>query len=166
MKKLFSLIVVLMMSSGVWSQNVFTVLYATSDDGFVNVRQQPSMSGRVLTQLYGPMHGLGRGVLLAQNGKWTKMRVDNKVIGWAYSKYVGSMNWFRGQGAPKLVAAKTSTPIYQENFKDGAVDILFTTVPKGTIIADEYQESEDGKYYVLITGHDYLFIKKTDVIVK
>jgi len=44
----------------------------------------------------------------------------------------------------------------------------FYTVPKGTVIADIFFEhSFDGvEYYELCTGYDYLFIKKTDVIVK
>ena len=49
-----------------------------------------------------------------------------------------------------------------ESFNIGEGDYpLFTTVKKGTIIADQYDEI-DG-YYVLKTGHDYLFIKKADV---
>jgi hypothetical protein len=39
-------------------------------------------------------------------------------------------------------------------------------VREGTIIADEYDADEVEGYYVLKTGHDYLFVKKEDVIVK
>ena len=36
----------LMMCGFLWSQEVFTVVYATSDDGFVNVRQRPSAKSK------------------------------------------------------------------------------------------------------------------------
>ena len=52
-------------------------------------------------------------------------------------------------------------PIYGEDYVGEGKYPLFTTVKKGTTIADHFEE-EDG-YYVLLTGHDYLFIKKQDV---
>ena len=42
MKRFFILFAAMMIGAAVWSQNVFTVVYATSDDGFVNIRQTPS----------------------------------------------------------------------------------------------------------------------------
>lgn len=164
MKKFFALLVfaTFAAASAVQAQNVFTVVYATSDDGFVNVRSQPSNSGRVLTKLYQPIHGLGSGVLCGQKGNWCKVRVGN-VTGWAYSKYVGRQNWFTGEGKTRLVAAKPNTPIYGEDYTGERGLPCFATVSKGTIIADEYQLDQDGKYYVLITAHDYLFIRKSDV---
>ena len=42
MKKIMMLFAALMMCGLLWSQEVFTVVYAVSDDGFVNVRQRPS----------------------------------------------------------------------------------------------------------------------------
>ena len=59
------------------------------------------------------------------------------------------------------MAKREQTPIYGENYEDGGDYPLFTTVKKGTLIADQYDEIEG--YYVLKTGHDYLFIRKTDV---
>ena len=55
---------------------------------------------------------------------------------------------------------------FLEKYKDNAEGGLmpFTTVGKGTIIADTF--FEHGDYYELHTGHDYLFIKKTDVVKK
>jgi hypothetical protein len=59
-------------------------------------------------------------------------------------------------------------PIYCENNATGELDV-FTNVDRGTIIADTFFEHDFGngvQYYELRTGHDYLFIKKSDVIVK
>ncbi len=148
-----------MMGGMMWAQGVFTVVYATSDDGFVNVRRQPSMKSPVVTKLYVFNHGLGNGVLRGRSGNWCKVSVYN-TTGWAYAKYVGEQNWYEGKGKPRLVAAKAQTPIYQENYEDGASNILFATVDKGTVIADQFQEDET--YYILMTAHDNLFIKKTD----
>ena len=73
MKRLSILLFALMMCSVMWAQEVFTVVYATSDDGFVNVRERPSAKAKVLGELWMQFHGLGGGVLLEQQGKWTKV---------------------------------------------------------------------------------------------
>ncbi len=161
MKRFFVFFAALMMGVSMWAQqSVFTVVFATSDDGFVNIRQRPSSKAPILGKLYMFSHGLGQGVLRGQRGNWSKVSVG-KVTGWAYSKYVGSQNWYSGNGHPKIVAAHDNTPIYAEDFRDGSHDILFTTIDEGTIIADEYEE--DGEFYILMTAHDNLFIKKSDV---
>ena len=159
MKRLFSVFAALMIGCAIWAQDVFTIVYATSDDGFVNVRQSPSMKAPVLTKLYMFSHGLGQGVLRGRSGNWSKVSVG-KVTGWAYSKYVGEQTWFEGNGQPRLVATKENTSIWTDNYRDGGIDVLFTTVKRGTIIADQFKE--DGEYYVLTTAHDNLYIKKTD----
>ena len=143
---------------------VFTVVYAESDDGFLNVRLSPSMNGKVLTKLWMQDHGLGRGVLLEKGKQWSKVSVDG-IEGWVYTKYLGQMTWMAGSG-PKIVANKNAV-IYCEDNAEGTLK-PFYTIPKGTIIADTFFEhSFDGvEYYELRTGHDYLFVKKTDVIVK
>ena len=145
---------------------VFTVCYAVSDDGFLNVRSQPSMNGEIIGKLWMEDHGLGRGILIEKGKTWSKVRVGN-VVGWVYTKYLGQTCWMAGAG-PKIVAAKAVTPIYCENNATGELDV-FTNVDKGTIIADIFFEHDFGngvKYYELRTGHDYLFVKKSDVIVK
>ena len=143
---------------------VFTVVYAESDDGYLNVRSEPSMNGKVLTKLWMQDHGLGRGVLLEKGKQWSKVSVDG-IEGWVYTKYLGQMTWMAGSG-PKIVANKNAV-IYCEDNAEGTLK-PFYTIPKGTIIADTFFEhSFDGvEYYELRTGHDYLFVKKTDVIVK
>ena len=109
-------------------------------------------------------HGLGRGVLLEKGKQWSKVSVDG-IEGWVYTKYLGQMTWMAGSG-PKIVANKNAV-IYCEDNAEGTLK-PFYTIPKGTIIADTFFEhSFDGvEYYELRTGHDYLFVKKTDVIVK
>lgn len=143
---------------------VFTVVYAVSDDGYLNVRSEPSMKGTVLTKLWMEDHGLGRGILLEKGKQWSKVSVDG-IVGYVYTKYLGQTNWMLGIG-PKIVANKAAV-IYCEDNAEGTLK-PFYTVPKGTIIADTFFEhSFDGvEYYELRTGHDYLFVKKTDVIVK
>ena len=152
----------LVMSSVMWAQNVFTVVYATSDDGFVNVRKRPSTSAPVISKVWMFSHGLGNGVLRGQSGNWSKVSVGNDT-GWAYTKYLGTLNWYKNDGRPRLVANKTQTPIFVESMEDGSKHPLFTTVPKGTIIADDF--TEDGGYYMLMTAHDNLFIRKSDAII-
>ena len=61
----------------------------------------------------------------------------------------------------KLVAKREQTPIFGEDYVGDGDYPLFTTVKKGTLIADQYDEYEG--YYVLKTAHDYLFIRKNDV---
>ncbi|MBR5392703.1 MAG: SH3 domain-containing protein [Prevotella sp.] len=147
-------------SSGMQKPKVFTVVYATSNDGFLNVRAGASTKSKVLTKLYGQMHGLGSGVLLEKGNTWSKISVD-RVTGWVYNKYLGSQNWYDGSGKTVLIANRDNMPIYGENYVGEGDYPVFTTVPKGTVIADQYDEH--GDYYELKTGHDYLFIKKNDV---
>ncbi|MBO4812225.1 MAG: SH3 domain-containing protein [Prevotella sp.] len=142
---------------------VFTVVFTTSDDGFLNVRSQPSNSGTILSTVGIAFHGLGNGVLREKGDKWSKVSVGD-VTGWAYNKYLGYQDWYDGTGKTILVALRDNTPIYGENYADEGDYPLFTTVKKGTVIADQYDQIEG--YYVLKTAHDFLFIKKGDVEVR
>lgn len=149
---------------GTKTPEVFTVVFATSDDGFLNIRQQPSTKAAILGKLYGPMHGLGSGVLLEEGTNWSLIQMGD-VKGWVYNPYLGRQTWFDGTGKKILVAGCEQMPIFGENYVDEDEGYpLFTTVKKGTVIADQYDEIEG--YYVLKTGHDYLFIRKGDVTVK
>ena len=141
--------------------NVFTVVYAVSDDGYLNVRSQPNMNGKILGQLWMQDHGLGRGILIESGKTWSKVCVD-EVEGWVFNKYLGKQTWVGGNG-PKIVAKEDPTAIWVENNADGGLNV-FCSVDKGTVIADTF--FEHGDYYELRTGHDYLFVKKTDVIMK
>lgn len=146
------------------AQQVFTVVYTTSEDGFLNVRSQPSMKGAIVEKVGIAFHGLGNGVLREKGTTWSKVSVGN-VTGWVYNKYLATQSWYDGSGKHRLIAKHDVTPIYGENYQDADGGYpQFTTVKKGTIIADQYDET--AKYYVLKTGHDYLFIDKNDVVVK
>ena len=151
--------------SGARSQEaeVLTVVYATSDDGYLNVRSQPSTKSNILTKLWMQSHGMGSGVLREKGEKWSKVSVGD-VTGWVYTKYMGSQTWYDGKGAQKLIAARDNTPVYGENYADADDYPLFTTVKKGTILGDHFEEYKG--YYLLKTAHDNLYIKKEDVIIK
>ena len=142
---------------------VLTVVYATSDDGYLNVRSQPSTKGDILTKLLMQSHGMGNGVLREKGEKWSKVSVGD-VTGWVYTKYMGFQTWYDGKGAQKLIAARDNTPVYGENYADADDYPLFTTVKKGTILGDRFEEYNG--YYLLRTAHDNLYIKKEDVIIK
>jgi hypothetical protein len=148
------------LSVAMWSQKVFTVVYATSDDGFVSVRERPTVKAREIGKIWMLSHGVGSGVLVDGSGKWWKVS-DGKVTGWSNSRYLGTQTWVDGTGAAQLVAARPLTTIYRENYEDGSKPQKFGTVAKGTIIADHFEV--EGIYYLLKTAHDNLYIKKTDV---
>ena len=157
-------IVLTLSSASAQQPEVFTVCHATSADGFLNVRSKPSRKGTVLTKLYGVFHGLGNGVLRTKGDKWSKVSVYG-VTGWVYTKYLGYQTWYTRKGKRKLVANIDNMPIYGENYADEEQGLpLFTTVKKGTVLADDFDEDEN--YYMLKTAHDFLFIKKTDAILK
>ena len=61
--------------------NIFTVVYAISDDGFVNVRETPSAKAAILDTLWMAFHGLGNGVLVEGQEGWSKVSVGEHV-GW------------------------------------------------------------------------------------
>ena len=142
---------------------VLTVVYATSNDGFLNVRTEPSTNGDIIGKLWMQSHGMGSGVLRKKGEKWSLVCVGD-VTGWVYTKYMGTQTWYDGKGAQKLIAASGNTPIYGENYADADDYPLFTTVKKGTILGDHFEEYKG--YYILKTAHDNLYIKKEDVIIK
>lgn len=145
--------------------NIFTVVYAISDDGFVNVRENPSAKAAILDTLWMMFHGLGNGVLIEDQVGWSKVSVGEHV-GWVNNRYIDYQRWYDGEGDSILVAAKDTTPLYGENYADEGDYPLFTTVKKGTILADHFIIHEG--YYNLLTGHDYIFIKLDDaqIVVK
>ena len=145
--------------------NIFTVVYAISDDGFVNVRETPSAKAAILDTLWMMFHGLGNGVLIEDQVGWSKVQVGEHV-GWVNNRYIDYQRWYDGEGDSILVAAKDPTPLYGENYAGEGDYPLFTTVKKGTILADDFIIHEG--YYNLLTGHDYIFIKLEDaqIVVK
>lgn len=163
MKKILVLLSLALICSAANAQNVFTVVYTTSDDGFLNVRSEPSNKGKILTTLSMRFHDLGDGILLEKGEEWSKVQAHGKT-GWVYNKYLGFQTWYTGKGKHKLVAARDNMPLYGEDFSGENRLPLFGTVPKGTILADKFTEEND--YYVLETAHDNLFIRKKDARVE
>ena len=147
------------MSEQFSNQNIFTVVYATSDDGFLNIRKQPSSKAKVLGELHSVFDGLGEGVLIEKGDSWSKVS-SKGIVGWVYTKYLGLQTWYNGTGSAILIANLPQTPI----FEDADVDeenYKFTSVKKGTIIADSFKD--EGKYYVLQSAGTCLRVKKEDV---
>ncbi len=100
---------------------VFTLFYATSYDGFVNIRERPSSRARILGEITNISSELGDGVLrweTAKHGEWTKVSgtLDSRnVTGWAYTIYLGKISWYSRHGEKVLIAASDNTPIFVEN---------------------------------------------------
>lgn len=69
------------------------------------------------------------------------------------------------QGDRRTIVAKGTTIIYNESFADEDAPLsAFTTVPAGTIIANEYEDR--GNYYYLETAHSGYLVKKSSVILR
>lgn len=162
MKRITFFFAMFCISMTLWAQQQkeLVVVYATSNDGFVNVRQQPSAKSKIIAKVFPLFHGIGNGVLRESGQKWDKVSVGN-ITGWVNNKYLAYMSWYTHKGDTILIANKDNMPIYTDNYADEGEMPIFTHVKKGTILADEFQEH--GDYYELITGHDYLFIRKQDV---
>ena len=145
-------------------QNIFTVLYAVSDDNFVNVRTEPNSKAQIVGQIDMMMYGLGNGILLdGKNGDWVQVKVGEKR-GWANSKFLGEIKWYTGTGENVLVASAPVTTIYGEDYTGEGDMPVFTTLEAGTVIADDFQDN--GEYYVLSTAHDCLYILKSEAKVQ
>ena len=106
MKKGLLIALMLCICGFVNAQRVFTLVYAISDDGFVNIRATPSASGKVVGQVYGMLHGLGNAEKIGQVDGWTKVKKDN-VVGYARTKYLECQTWCNG-GSPRIVAKKAT----------------------------------------------------------
>lgn len=59
-------------------------VYCCAYDGFVNIREVPSMKGRIVGKFRNGPHGA---VLLSNEGEWTKIDIDG-IVGFVASKYV------------------------------------------------------------------------------
>lgn len=161
-KRLIMMFSALMMCGAMWAQGVLTVVYATSDDAFVNMRAKPTTKARVIEKLWMLDHGLGHGILREEKGKWSRVTIGDKE-GWCLSKYVGKQTWYTGTRDAVLIATCDDTKLFRENQRDDDAYDYFGSVKKGTILADDFKDGDEynaAGYYVLVTGHDFLFIPK------
>ena len=147
------------MAESIKNQNIFTVVYSISNDGFLNIREKPSNKAKVLAELHAGNDGLGEGVLIEKGDSWSKIS-SKGIVGWVYTKYLGFQTWYKGTGSSILIANLPLTPIYENADVDGE-NYKFTSVNRGTIIADSFQES--GEYYYLLTAGTCLYVRKGDV---
>lgn len=158
MKRIIFTLSLLFACCALYGQQVFTVVYAVSDDGFVNVRKEASSKSPILAQINAPMYGLDDAILLSDGNPWVKVKVG-KAVGYANKNYLGMISWFTGKGKqPAIISNKDNVKIYKEA---GEGKQVFTTIGRGVVIADTYDS--DGNYYVLETAHDNLYVKKSDV---
>lgn len=164
MKKIILSILCLAVSlTAVAQSNVFTLVYATSDDGFVNVRASASTRARVVDKVYQMMHGVSTSMLISDGDTWAKVQGEKGKVGYSVKRYLGYITWYTGEGKARLVANKAKTTIYRESNKDGSYE-PFLKVNAGTIIADDFTGPDNG-YYCLHTAHDNLFIKASDLLI-
>lgn len=102
---------------------------------------------------------LAKRVLIEKGDSWSKVSTKG-IVGWVYTKYLGFQTWYKGTGSSILIANLPQTPIY-ENAEVDEENYKFTSVKKGTVIADSYKDI--GKYYALETSGTSLLVKKEDV---
>lgn len=79
------------------------IVYCCSSDGFVNIRQQPTVQSAIL----GKLNAGGRGALvLDSSGKWWKVR-DNNVVGYVHSSQI-TTDFARSKAAADKLARQSS----------------------------------------------------------
>ena len=141
----------------------FTLVYATSSDGFLNVRDNNSIKSKIIDRLTEKVNGLGGALLLRKMGDWSRIWINNQV-GYVYTKYMGRQIWYTGKGPRVMFANTVSTPIYREDLLDTGKMPVLTYLNIGYLIADQFRE--EGDYYVLDSEHENLYVKKSDVLIK
>ena len=136
-------------------ERILKIPYATSNDGFVNLRSLPSNDGEIL----GKITSFGGGVILGTEIDYYKINSNGKT-GYCYNKYINFYSWYSGYGKKRLVATK-DCPLYSGYSEGKAVPLA--TIPAGTIIGDKFYKDhpddyqsiiEEGDYYILNTAFD------------
>ena len=76
---------------------IFTVCYAVSDDGYLNVRSEPSMQGKILGKLWMQDHGLGGGAwkVWEDINPYLEKYLKEKLGEAADLKVIASLNSYR-----------------------------------------------------------------------
>ena len=136
----------------------------------IKIYKKPDKGSSVLGTLGEDYRGPGEGVLIEHtNRKWDKIRVG-KTIGFVESAKVDYECFGCGEESV-IIAAKTPTTIYRDCYADDDCDedglYIDDYVEEGTIISSDinvYYIDENGqKWYTLMTMHDYLYVKASDV---
>lgn len=149
-------------------ETILKIPYATSNDGFVNIRSIPSNDGEIL----GKVSMFGNGVILGTEIDYYKVN-NGEVTGYCYSKYIDYHTWYDGAGSKRLVATK-DCPLYSGYSEGNAAPLA--TIPAGTIIGDKFYNDntddcqsiiEKGDCYILNTPFDNEWkVKKSYVTVE
>lgn len=142
----------------------FTLVYATSSDGFLNVREEPSMKAKIIDRLNAKKNGLGHAELLKTMGEWSRIFINGQV-GYVYNKYMGKQTWYTGKGSDMMIAYSMQTPIYCDDFDDEGNRLVRYVLNGGVIIADQFSYP-GGDYYVLSTPEEFLYVKRDDILIK
>lgn len=142
----------------------FTLVYATSSDGYLNVREEPSMKAKVIDRLNAKQGGLGEAELLKTMGEWSRIFIHGKV-GYVYTKYMGKQTWYNGKGDDLMIAHSMQTPIYADEFDENGNRPIRFILNGGVVIGDKFSYP-GGDYFVLTTPENYLFVKRDDVLIK
>ena len=133
------------------NRDTLTFVYATSDDGFVNVRNAPNSKAPIIDRINMFNTVLSNGILLDEKkGNWVKVATWDGKKGWANSKYLKTFTCIFGEDDYILVATAPETTIYNSDGKK------YCTIKEGTIIADAWFYKE-GEYYV-ISDHSTIYI--------
>lgn len=133
----------------------------TSSDGFVNIRTLPNAKSPVVSKLYNAYGQVALYMGETKNG-WHKVSLNGKT-GWLNGKFARMDTFVKGKGS-KLVTVK-ATKIYGEDLSgEREVGSVLFVIPSGYVITDTYEDS--GKFYVITTAHDGMYIRKTDVVKK
>ena len=128
------------------------------------IYEHPYPGATTIGRLYYCFHGLCPATMIENLGDWYLID-DGGVIGYVRASEAELQSWYSGNGKSILIAAKPKTYIYTDYYgedDDDGVVISGEYVAMGTILTDQIEEFNQD-FYVLMTGHDYLYVHKNDV---
>ena len=128
------------------------------------IYEHPYQGATKIGSLFYCYHGLCPATLIKNLGDWYLID-DGGTIGYVRASEAALQSWYEGDGDSIIIAAKPKTYIYTDYYgedDDDGIVISGEYVAMGTIFTDQIEEAEED-YYVLITGHDYLYVHKNDV---
>lgn len=128
------------------------------------IYEHPYQGATKIGSLFYCFYGLCPATLIKNLGDWYLID-DGGTIGYVRASETYLQSWYRGDGDSIIIAAKPKTYIYTDYYgedDDDGIVISGEYVAMGTIFTDQIEEAEED-YYVLIGGHDYLYVHKDDV---